>query len=323
MNELTSNAAKRLSRLGQRAVYGLALLEAAETNSNIVALSGDLGNSSGLDRFRSQFPERYINIGIAEQNMVGFASGMSTLGYNCFASSFAPFITMRSCEQVRLNLGYMQSNVKIVSIGSGISMGYLGNSHFGLEDIAIINSIPNIPIICPADTSQVYEAVRFLSNYSGPAYLRLTGVAGEETVYKDSVNVEIGGSNTINNGEDILVLSYGSTLQRCKVAVQSLNNLRSGSIHLEDVYSLRPLNTKLLELVRRFNKIMVVEEHRETGGLFTCLSQYTATEGLSKQWEHVSLPDRFLISGSYQELSSRYGLDIEGITRKLNSLHFK
>ena len=116
----------------------------------------------------------------------------------------------------------MKSNLKIVSIGSGISMGYLGNSHFGLEDISIISSIPNVPIICPADTTQVYEAVRFLSAYTGPAYLRLTGVAGEETVYESPVNVELGGSNTIHQGEDVLVLSYGSTLQRCKVVVRRL-----------------------------------------------------------------------------------------------------
>ena len=104
MKDLSSKTAKRLSRFGQRAVYGLALLDAAESNTNIFAISGDLGNSSGLDRFQSQIPDRYINIGIAEQHMVGFASGLSTLGFNCFVSSFAPFITMRACEQVRLNL---------------------------------------------------------------------------------------------------------------------------------------------------------------------------------------------------------------------------
>ena len=152
---LNKNLARQWSRIGPRGVYGQSLLSMAEDNNDIFAISADLGNSSGLDRFKGKFNERFINIGIAEQNMIGFSSGLSTLGFNVFVSSFAPFITMRAGEQVRMNLSYMQSNVKIVAIGSGISMGFLGNSHFGLEDISIIRSLPNIPIISPCDCFEV------------------------------------------------------------------------------------------------------------------------------------------------------------------------
>lgn len=170
MTSISESKIRQYSRFGQRAVFGLSLLDKAKNNSSVYAISADLGNSSGLDRFAKLLPQQFCNIGIAEQHMVGFAAGLASTGYNCFISSFAPFLTMRCCEQVRLNLGYMNSNVKLVSIGSGVSMGYLGNSHFGLEDISIIRSIPNIPILCPADTTQVYECVDYLSTYNGPAY---------------------------------------------------------------------------------------------------------------------------------------------------------
>ena len=206
---------KQLNRLGQRAVFGQELLECAKSIDNIIAMSGDLGNSSGLDRFKRSIPERFYNVGIAEQNMVGFAAGFSKHGFNVFATSFAPFITMRSCEQVRLNLGYMKENVKIVSIGSGISMGYLGNSHFGLEDISIIRSIPNIDIICPTDPVETAQAVRYLANHEGPVYLRLTGVAGQEGVSTVTSEYVYGKASCVHEGNDALMISYGSILNEC------------------------------------------------------------------------------------------------------------
>ena len=136
MLEVTPGNARQWSRLGSRGVFGQAILAIAENYPQMIVMSADLGNSSGLDRFKKTYPDQFLNIGIAEQNMIGVASGLAKEGYNVFATSFAPFISMRAAEQIRMNLGYMEMNVKAVAIGSGISMAFLGNSHYGIEDAA-------------------------------------------------------------------------------------------------------------------------------------------------------------------------------------------
>src|SRR5664279_5187226 len=139
------------SILGSRGTFGVALTEAARTNSSIIALSADLCNTSGLDRFRNAYPSRFINTGIAEQNMLGVAAGLAATGFVPFATTFANFAALRSCEQVRHYLGYMQENVKLVGFGGGFAMGMFGVTHFALEDVAALRSISNLVIISPAD----------------------------------------------------------------------------------------------------------------------------------------------------------------------------
>ena len=166
--------AKTLSRLGQRGTFGLALLAAAERDPRVVALTADLATTSGLDRFKRQHPDRFWNVGIAEQNMVGIAAGMAAAGRIPFATSFATFLTMRSCEQVRHHLGLMQRNVKLVGIGAGRAFLEFGHSHWALEDEAIVRAITGITIISPADCAEVYDAVLAMAEHDGPMYLRLT-----------------------------------------------------------------------------------------------------------------------------------------------------
>ena len=138
MIEIKKSKAKLWSRLGARATFGQAILEMARERDDFYVMSADLAQSSGLVRFREEFPDRFFNVGIAEQNLIGVAAGLAKDGTNVFATSFAPFITMRACEQVRMNMGYMQLNIKTVGLGSGLAMEQLGNSHFGIEDTAIL-----------------------------------------------------------------------------------------------------------------------------------------------------------------------------------------
>ncbi len=314
---LNKNLSRQWSRIGPRGIYGQSLLGLSETNKNIFAISADLGNSSGLDRFKKTFPERFLNIGIAEQNLVGFASGLSSIGFNLFISSFAPFITMRACEQVRLNLGYMKSNVKIVSIGSGLSMGFLGNSHFGLEDISIIRSIPNIPIICPSDCFEVFKAVQALSKYEGPAYLRLSGAAPSPIIYKEDFDFEIGKSITIKNGEKILVLTYGTILGNVIKAVELLDSERSISCHIENVHTLKPIDKKIKDLLKEFQIIVTVEEHSIIGGLGTIIAELITENNLTIKHKKIALPNQFLKSGTYDQLLDRYFLSSQEIYKSI------
>ena len=176
---------KQWCRMGPRAMFGQFMIEIAKKNKKLIVISADLGRSSGLDRFKKEFPKNYISLGISEQNMIGIASGLAREGFKVFVTSFAPFISMRASEHVRMNLGYMRHNVNLVALGSGVTMGFLGNSHFGLEDLSVMRAIPNISISSPSDCAELKKTLFDYSfNDRGPSYIRLTGVPGSSPVYK-------------------------------------------------------------------------------------------------------------------------------------------
>lgn len=320
MNQNFLKTAKKLARIGPRGVYGQSLLEEARTNGAIFALSADLGNSSGLDRFKAHYPERFLNLGIMEQQAIGFSAGLSTTGYNCFISSFAPFLTMRACEQVRLNLGYMRHNVKLVGIGSGISMGFLGNSHFGLEDISIIRSIPNIRILSAADCFQVAKCVNLLANHCGPAYLRLTGVAPSPIIYEEDIHHKFDDSHTLESGNNLLVITHGAISYEVLQAARSINQNGLKHIHVENAYNIWPLTSTVKHLIGKFNKVLVVEEHRKSGSLYSSILEYASENNINAAIWSQSLPDDFLVSGDYVELKEYYGLSQQSICAKMTTL---
>ncbi len=315
---LSKNLARQWARIGPRGIYGQSLLSIAEDSPNIFAISADLGNSSGLDRFKSKYNERFLNIGIAEQNMIGFSSGLSTLGFNVFVSSFAPFITLRAGEQVRMNLSYMQSNVKIVAIGSGVSMGFLGNSHFGLEDISVIRSLPNIPIICPCDCFEVFKAVEALGNYEGPAFLRLTGASPASIVNKEDYEFTIGKSITLIEGNDILILAHGIVVSNCIKAAGILKEKYSINAQIMNVHTLRPLDDKIKDLISKYSLVVSVEEHFVNGGLGTILSELITLESIDNvNLLKIGFPNAFLKSGTYEQLLNRYKLNPDNLAQEI------
>ena len=232
---------RRLSRIGSRATYGQAILSLAETKKNLIAISADLGSSSGLSQFKLKYPKRFINIGIAEQNMIGVASGLAKLNYIVFASSFAPFISMRASEQIRMNLGYMKSNVKAVAIGSGVSMAMLGNSHFGLEDASIMRSIPNIVVLSPADCVEIFKVVHAAADYIGPVYIRLTGAVNFPVVYKNDYKFIIGKAINIKKGKNIAIIATGSMVYE---SIQASNFLEDKGMDsaVFNMHTLKPID---------------------------------------------------------------------------------
>ena len=211
------------SRMGPRAMFGQFMIDIAKKNKNLMVISADLGRSSGLDRFKLAYPKQYLSVGICEQNLIGIASGLAREGYKVFVTSFAPFLSMRASEHIRMNLGYMKHPVNIVALGSGLSMGFLGNSHFGLEDVSIMRTIPGLKIFSPADSLELKKILFDLSNNKrGPSYIRLTGVPGSPIVYDKDYKYKFKNPNIINNGSDCLILSSGSVLGQVKIACNLL-----------------------------------------------------------------------------------------------------
>jgi transketolase len=316
---VTTSHLRNWQRIGQRGVYGTTLHELAQTNNGLFAISADLGNSSGLDRFARDLPDRSLNIGISEQHMVGFASGLSTIGYNVFISSFAPFICLRAGEQVRMNLSYMKSNVKIVSIGSGVSMGYLGNSHFGLEDISIIRSLPNIPIFQPSDCFELHQILKYLADFDGPAYLRLTGIAPNPSVFSTEYEFRPAAIVTHRTGSDLLVLATGSVVS---IALNAIASLPDASIRFCSLPSVWPLPNELPELISSFRNVLVIDEHSLVGGLSSIVAESLCglDTSLLSRLISVSLPASYLTSGSYEHLLNFYGFSSNSLADKMVSL---
>jgi transketolase len=317
MHKVDLASATSLSRIGPRGVYGQAFLNLVETHTDLLVMSADLGNSSGLDRLKRQYPDRFINVGIAEQNLIGVAAGLAKEGFNVFASSFAPFISMRAGEQIRMNLGYMGLNVKAVGLGSGVSMGFLGNSHYGLEDVSIMRAIPGMTIISPADCSEVVKAVEALANFQGPAYLRLTGVPNMPIVYKNDYSFEIGKSVKLRHGEDIAIFSTGSMVYESLIAAEILSQ-HGIEASVINFHTLKPLDSEpIIDALEKVRLIVTVEEHSVIGGLGSAIAEFSSVFASRPRQLTLGLPDEFGVTGDYDYLKEKYGLIGEGIAQKI------
>lgn len=302
-----------LSRLGPRGTFGIALLAAAEENGRIVGLTADLAITAGMERFRVQLPARFMNVGIAEQNLVGVASGLADDGWIPFAVTFANFAAMRGCEFVRHHLGYMQQNVKMVGIGAGFAMGQFGTTHYSLEDVAVLRAIPNLTIISPADCTEVYEAVHALSVSSSPAYLRLTGVPSMPIVPQDGTEFRIGRARILRTGSDVTLIATGSMVA---IALRSADLMTSQglSVGVVNMHTLKPIDEIALgALVGQTSALVTIEEHSVIGGLGGAVSEVVAAIAGGAPLLRLGVRDMFPKVGSYEYVLAQCGLTDQSI----------
>ena len=195
---------KLFSTLGSRATFGMLVLDLKKKYKNLFVVTADVSTSAGLDRFKKQFRESYLDVGISEQNMIGVATGLSTEGFDVITTTFSPFQTARCCEQIKVNLGYMKNKVCMVGLASGIVLGNLGYTHCSVEDIGILRSIPNISIVSPADGMEIAKCLDFaISESKNSVYIRLTGDKNEKPIYNEDYEFRIGKGVKIQDGSDV------------------------------------------------------------------------------------------------------------------------
>ena len=317
--DITSSKIKLWSKLGSRATYGQALMSVAEEHADVLAMSADLGNSSGLKPFLRKFPDRFINVGIAEQNLVGVAAGLAKEGFTPYITSFAPFLSMRASEQIRMELGYMQFNVKVVALGSGLAMGFLGNSHYGLEDIAVMRAIPNLTLVSPADCTEIVKVVEAAAKYEGPMYIRLTGGVNNPIVYEEDYEYELGKAIQLREGGDIAIVCSGTMVYQSLKAAEILaeSNIQAEVVN---IHTIKPLDhEKLQEIVTSGKPILSVEEHTVVGGLGSAIAEF-----LTSFTEHVphkimGLEDKFGKTAKHEHLLKLHGLDESGIANSASA----
>lgn len=303
MQSFNLNNFKIWSKLGQRgSFFGKAIFDVVELYDNTMVLTADLAYLSGLERFINKYPEKFLNIGIAEQNMLGISAGLAQEGKIVFATTYATFVTMRSCEQMRHYLGYMKSNVKIIGTGAGLIMTYSGNTHYSIEDIAIVRTIPNITILSPADATESVKIAMASANHVGPIYIRLTGGLNNPIVYKEDYDYVIGKAITFNNDGDITVFATGSMVYNSLEAANILKE-RGIIVRIVNIHTIKPLDIDYINKTLSISKLLVsVEEHSTIGGLGGAIAEYITSQTNSKPLLRLGIADEFRHAGDYNYL---------------------
>lgn len=268
MIEYNNKNIKSWSIMGERPTFGLSLYECAKQNENIITVVADIVNSAGLEKMRTELPNQLINVGIAEQNMMGVAVGLASEGFTVFTSTFAPFQTFRCLDQIRVNLGYMQEKVIMCGLASGVAYGELGFTHCSIEDASIINSIPNIAVVTPADCTEVAKIVEASIDYDKSIYIRLLDKTKVPIVYDKDYDFQIGKAVQIFDKGEITILANGTMVSRAKNAVLKIKQEKNIDISLYDFHTLKPLDENLLlSLIDNTKAILTIEEHSIIGGL--------------------------------------------------------
>ena len=320
--KINASTLKMWSRIGSRAAYGMAALELGKKYDDLILLTGDTSTSAGLDRFKKTFPEKYLDVGIAEQNMVGIAAGLASEGLQVFTSTFSPFQTMRCCEQIKVNIGYMNHKVCMVGLASGLVLGMLGYTHCCIEDISIMRSIPGITVVSPADCGETVKAVLAAIEHDKSVYIRLTGGSPNPPIYFDDFDFTIGKANILREGNDLAIIACGSMVNNALEASDILNNgkLKSSVI---DMHTIKPIDTGIIEKISTsHNLIVTVEEHSIIGGLGSAVSEYLSTLNQKPPLLSIGIPDEYGPAGSYAGLLKKKQLLPDQIANSIANRYY-
>lgn len=307
-------------KIATREAYGQTLASLARENPRIVVLDADLSKSTKTEEFAKVAPERFFNVGIAEQDLVGVGAGLSTCGKIPFISGFAIFVAGRGFEQIRNTVCYGKLNVKIAATHAGITVGEDGGSHQAIEDIALMRALPGLTVICPADGVETAWAVRAAADYQGPVYLRLGRLALPQ-IYEESQEFRWGKGQLLRPGADIALIATGLMVSEALEAAQLLAE-EGIKAAVADIHTLKPLDTELvLNLAERCGAVLTLEEHSIIGGLGSAVAE-TLAEQFSKPlaFSRLGVNDVFGQSGSPAALLKHYGLNAEAIATQAKTL---
>jgi len=316
--EYNKKNSKRWAIIGQRPTLGLAIQELAEHNDKVIAVVADVTGSAGLARMQSELPDQVVNVGIAEQNMMGIAAGLASEGFTVFTSTFAPFQAMRCLEQIRVNQGYMKQKVIMAGLASGVAYGELGYTHCCIEDMSILRSIPNIAVVSPADCMEVAKIVEAAAEYETSVYIRLMDTTNIPVVYTEDYEFAIGKAVPICEEGDIAVLANGTMVYPAMKAAQHIKEETGKSVAVYDFHTVKPVDEELLtKLVNNKKAILTVEEHSVIGGLSSAVSDFYSSNQINLPIYRMGIPDEYCHGAQHGTILKDYNLTEDGIYNKL------
>jgi transketolase len=308
------------SRLGQRgSIFGMAALDLAKEDEKLLLMTADLAQLSGMDRFIKTYPNQFINVGIAEQNMVGMAAGLVAEGFKPVVTTYATFLTMRSCEQMRHFMGYMNLPIVAIGSGAGLSQGFAGNTHYTIEDISMMRAIPCLTIYSPADAGSAVKIFEKAVNENKPAYIRLTGNLNCPIVYKEDVDFSSILSYECRKTEstpDITIMAVGTMVSS---ALKSADILSQQGIVLSvvDMFSVKPIDKDAINKASKSKLMVTIEEHNKIGGLGGSVAEVMCDNGYATPLLRLGVNDSFDAACDYEGLLAQNRLTPELIAEDI------
>ncbi len=312
VNEIVNNNNK-----SNQDVFANILQELAMHDKNIVVVTSDSRGSGKLVSFGQKFPEQLIEVGIAEQNLVGVAAGLASYNKKVFAVSPACFLTARSLEQIKNDVAYSNNAVKLIGISAGVSYGALGTTHHSLHDFAVLRAIHNITIVAPADNFETQKAIELVVNFNEPIYLRF-GKKPMPLLSETNVDFEFGKGRIICDGTDVAIIASGETAYPALLAANKLKE-KNISCTVVSMHTIKPLDVNLLQQLATSHKIIVtVEEHSVNSGLGEACASYFMQNSLTDfKFIIMGIPDEYTVTGSQVEILNHYGISEQGIFNKI------
>lgn len=302
MFEITRISARTCSMLGQRgSIFGQAALEAAKEDDKFILLTADLATLSGMTKYIDNYPNQFYNIGIAEQNMIGVAAGLAAEGFHPCATTYATFITMRSCEQIRHFCGYMKEKIIVVGSGAGLSQGFAGNTHYTIEDLAVMRSIPNITIMSPADGASAVKQFELARKAEGAVYMRLTGNLNCPMVYKEETDFEIGKAKLLKEGSDVVIYAVGTMVSAALKAAALLEE-KGILATVYDMFTVKPIDRNAVIVSKSYKLAVTIEEHNKMGGLGAAVAEVMTEQIGMPKLLRCGIHDSFDLACDYDGL---------------------
>lgn len=298
-----------------RAVLGQTLVELAEKDTNLAVLDADFWPASKIAAFREKFHDRFIQVGIAEQNMMGIAAGLSTVGFNCFASTLCVFCSRRACDQVTVSVALSNLNVKIVGLYAGLFVGKNGASHQALEDIAIMRSIANMSVVQPADARETVEIIKYAARHKGPMYIRI-GRDPRPDLVPQGYKFRLGKSVTLKQGSDVTLISYGDMVEDTLRAAEELSSKKIDA-RVINMSSIKPIDKDaIVKAAKETGGIVTVDNHNIYGGLGSAVAEVVG-ENMPVKVRRMGVKDVFGKSGTNPQMQEKFGLRVEDIEREV------
>ena len=300
-------------------IFADTLLTEAKKNSKIIVVTSDSRGSGKLVPFGKELPQQIVEVGIAEQNLVGISAGLSASGKKVFAVSPASFLTARSLEQIKADIAYSDQPVCLVGISAGISYGQLGSTHHSIHDFAVMRCINNMTIVAPADNFETSEVIKQAVNYNHPLYIRY-GKKPMLDIHSNKTQFQIGKAIIIEEGKDVALIATGETVQRAFLASQILkeNNINSTIVSM---HTIKPFDSEtFLKIAKKSKVIVSIEEHSEFGGLGEQCASLLAQNQININFKIIGIPDEYMVNGSQSDVLDHYNMSPEKIAKITKSL---
>lgn len=305
-----------MSKSFLRNVIGEHIVNLGSINDKVVMVNADLSGTCRNKGFSEKYPERSFNTGIAEQNLVSFSAGLACEGFIPYVFSMAPFLTMRACEQVRTDVAYGNRNVRLIGVYAGVSGGISGATHWAIEDVGIMTSIPNIAVFEVSDACQAREILDYSLDYDGPMYIRC-GVEPTTDIYKKGISVKIGGSKVVAGGDAGAILCSGVVVQYALEASRMIYENIGKKVRVVDMYSIKPIDIEAILSAAKTGCVLVVQDHNVIGGLGSIVATVIAKAGLSTKFRILGIPDCFMAMAHAPFLYGKFGMDSAGIYKTM------